>query len=65
MFEIAEDPAIVRAIIQMARSLNVETVAEGVENIEEWEYLKQQGCDFGQGYLFSRPVPEEAFLCLL
>ncbi|HWD00805.1 MAG TPA: EAL domain-containing protein [Candidatus Sulfopaludibacter sp.] len=56
MNESAESRAIVRAIIEMARSLRLDTVAEGVESMEEAGQLRSMGCRFGQGYLFSRPV---------
>lgn len=52
-----EDAAIVRAIIQMARSLNLETIAEGVETSEILHQLKIFQCDDAQGYLFARPMP--------
>lgn len=62
--DIARDPddrAIVSAIIQMARSLNLRSIAEGVETLEQLEFLRAQGCDEAQGYFYSRPVPPEAF----
>lgn len=62
--DITEDPddkAIVTAIIQMARSLNIQTVAEGVETAEQWAYLCEQGCDAIQGYLISKPLPAAEF----
>ena len=50
------DVAIVTATVQMARSLGIYSLAEGVETIEQCRYLKSIGCDFGQGYYFSKPV---------
>ncbi|HJU71342.1 MAG TPA: EAL domain-containing protein [Paucimonas sp.] len=50
------DAAIASAIIGMAHSLKMEVVAEGIECDEQSAYLRSLGCDFGQGYLFSRPV---------
>jgi diguanylate cyclase (GGDEF)-like protein len=48
---------LVRSIVSLAKSLEVETVAEGVENQETWSTLAALGCDVAQGYLISRPVP--------
>ena len=56
-----DDAAIVRAILAMARSLNIGTTAEGVETRAQLELLQELGCDAYQGYLFSRPVPADAF----
>jgi EAL domain-containing protein (putative c-di-GMP-specific phosphodiesterase class I) len=56
-----EDSAIVRAIIDMAHSLNLTTIAEGVENAEVLAVLRQFGCDEAQGYHFARPLPEADF----
>ncbi|MBB3048174.1 diguanylate cyclase (GGDEF)-like protein [Litorivivens lipolytica] len=53
---------LVRAIIQMGRALNMGTVAEGVETQRQMEALKRMGCDQFQGYLFSKPLPEDKFL---
>ncbi len=57
-----DDAAIVRAIIQMARSLNLRTIAEGVETDAMVHLLRVFQCDEGQGYHFARPMPAEAFL---
>ena len=56
-----EDKAIVSTIITMARSLGLETIAEGVEDARQLDYLKSQRCDKVQGYFYSRPLPPEAF----
>lgn len=50
---------IVKAIIAMARSINVTTLAEGVENERQVQFLMDQGCDYIQGYYYSKPVPPE------
>jgi diguanylate cyclase (GGDEF)-like protein len=50
---------IVLAIIQMAKSLDLQVVAEGVETREQFNTLRNLGCDFFQGYLFARPMPAE------
>jgi diguanylate cyclase (GGDEF)-like protein len=52
-----DDMAIVTATVQMARSLGIHSLAEGIETAEQGRFLKSLGCDFGQGYYFCRPVP--------
>jgi diguanylate cyclase (GGDEF)-like protein len=54
-------PAMIETIIAMAGALNYETVAEGVETPEHAAFLKQRGATVGQGYLFGRPMPADAF----
>jgi diguanylate cyclase (GGDEF)-like protein len=61
----AEDTAIVKAVIHMAHALSLDTVAEGVETPEQLTLLRELGCDFAQGYLFSRPQPPDALEELL
>ncbi len=53
---------ILQSVVQMAKGLNLETVAEGIETEEQRDFLKNLGCDVGQGYLFARPLPEEDFI---
>lgn len=53
----AEATAIVTAVVHLARALDLETVAEGVENEEQKEQLALLGCERAQGYLYSRPLP--------
>ena len=60
----ADDPnvaAIVRAIIQMAKSLNLTAIAEGVEDDRQLALLRLQHCDEVQGYHFARPMPADEF----
>ncbi|MEW5755323.1 MAG: EAL domain-containing protein [Pseudomonadota bacterium] len=59
------DRAIVLAIINMAKSLGFFIVAEGVETEQQVQFLQEHGCDFYQGYYFSKPVPEDEYLNLL
>lgn len=61
----AEDAAIVRAIIQMARSLDLLTVAEGVEDEQALQRLREFGCTHAQGYLIARPMTADAFAVFL
>jgi EAL domain-containing protein (putative c-di-GMP-specific phosphodiesterase class I) len=56
---------LVRTVIQLARSLGMRTVAEGVETIEQAQILRALGADRGQGYLFSRPLSIAHLLALL
>jgi diguanylate cyclase (GGDEF)-like protein/PAS domain S-box-containing protein len=61
----ADDTAIARAIIALAQSLHLHVIAEGVETRDQLTFLCDLGCESMQGYLFSRPVPAEAFARLL
>ena len=61
----AGDAAITRAIIAMAHSLRLKVIAEGVETQAQLDFLREHGCDEMQGYHFSEPLPEDAFLRLL
>lgn len=54
-----EDQALVDAIIGMAQSLKLLTIAEGVETTEQLDYLRVRGCDQVQGYLYAKPLPPE------
>ncbi len=56
-----QERALVRSIIEIARSLGVETVAEGVESLDHAGLLRQLGCDYLQGYAFARPLPFDEF----
>lgn len=52
-----DDATIVRAIIQLGKSLGMQVIAEGVETVEQEAYIISEGCHEGQGYLYSRPLP--------
>ncbi len=57
--------AIVKTTISLSKDLNLKTIAEGVETKEQFDMLKSMGCDYIQGYYFSKPLPEEEFEELL
>ncbi len=60
-----DDAAIASAIVLLARTLKLGVVAEGVETVEQREFLKGLGCDEFQGFLFSKPLPPDDFVALL
>src|ERR1700689_5402553 len=60
-----EDTTIVSAVLGMARNLKLRVIAEGVEKLEELEFLRAHQCDEVQGFYFSRPVPPQQFVKLL
>jgi len=60
-----DDTAITKAIIAMAHGLNLRVIAEGVETERQLAYLRKQGCDEIQGFLFGKPLPAENFTRLL
>ena len=59
------DPAIVRTIIEMARTLGFTVIAEGVESQSQVAFLRRFGCHQAQGYFFARPMPIEEFIALI
>jgi len=61
----SEDLALCEAMVMMAHKLGLKVIAEGVENQAQNDILTGIGCDFGQGYLYSRPMPREDFGKLL
>jgi len=65
MSQSTESFQIVQAIISLAHSMGMEVVAEGVETAEQTNQLKSFACEYAQGYLFSKPVEQEAILQLL
>jgi len=57
--------AVVKTIISIAGIFNFRTIAEGIETQEQLEFLRQNGCNLGQGLLFYEPLPFEEFIKLL
>jgi EAL domain-containing protein (putative c-di-GMP-specific phosphodiesterase class I) len=53
--------AVLRTITRLARDFKLSCVSEGIEDPRELQTLKEFGCDYGQGFLFSRPVAEKYF----
>lgn len=60
-----DDRALCDAIIVMAHRLGLKVVAEGIETEDQRRFLSKSGCDYGQGYLFGRPMPPDQFVRLL
>jgi len=61
----SDNATLVEAIITMGRSLKLEIVAEGVETVAQMGFLRQRGCDYAQGYYYSRPAPTADFRRLM
>ena len=59
------DAALVRTIIEMGKSLDLEVIAEGVENSEQLEFLRKHGCFYAQGRLFGEPMEASKLLAIL
>ncbi len=58
----SEDVALVEAILSLSKSLDLKVIAEGVENEQQYQFLRERDCAMVQGFYFSRPVPEQEFL---
>ena len=61
MHEDPNDAIIVRSVIDLGHNLGLETVAEGVEDLDTWEQLATLGCDSAQGFFLARPMPADCF----
>lgn len=59
------DASIVRSIISLGHQFNLQVIAEGVETLEQLNFLRERGCDEMQGYYFSRPLPPAEFLTFI
>lgn len=59
------DMALVESIIELVKKFNMRTVAEGIESMDQVEHLKRIGCDYIQGYVFYRPMPQQEYEALL
>jgi len=57
-----ESKEIVKAIVHLAHSLNIKTIAEGIETLEDYEYLNSVNCDIGQGFYMSKPLTSNTFV---
>ena len=57
--------SIIHSILQLSKELLISTVSEGIETKEQMEFLKESGCNIGQGYYFSKPLPGKEFEKLL
>lgn len=63
--DIRRERIVVSNVINMARELNIKTIAEGVEDMDTVEFLRKAGCNVIQGYVFAKPMPQEEFEHLL
>ena len=59
-----QNASMVSAMIALASNLGMTSIAEGIETETEWSFLADRGCNLGQGYYFSKPVPAEDILAV-
>ena len=52
---------VLQKVIELAHQMEMTVICEGVEEREQWQQLKELGCDLGQGYLVGRPIPADEF----
>jgi len=62
---IGRDRIVLSGIINMVKDLGIEVVTEGVESMEQLEFIKSLNCNVVQGYLFDKPLPKEEFIIKL
>jgi EAL domain-containing protein (putative c-di-GMP-specific phosphodiesterase class I) len=60
--DLEHEQHIVNAIIMMSKSLGIQNVAEGIEDAETAQWLRDAGCQIGQGYLWAKPLPLDEFI---
>ena len=65
MFEKEKNQTIIASMIKLGHDLGLPVLAEGIETTEQKEWLEKNGCDMGQGFWFSRPLPLEQLLAFL
>lgn len=65
MLECQSDANLIKTIVMMGKSLELKLVAEGIETESQLQFLQSLGCDFGQGYLISHPLPSQELTALL
>jgi EAL domain-containing protein (putative c-di-GMP-specific phosphodiesterase class I) len=53
---------IVKAIVDLAHTIEIKTIAEGIETISDYEYLSRVNCDMGQGFFMAKPLTSNAFV---
>ena len=63
--ENAHDAGLLRAVLEIGESLQLRTIAEGIETPEQWEELRALDCPLGQGYVFAKPMPDAQVDALL
>jgi sensor c-di-GMP phosphodiesterase-like protein len=61
----SQEKIIIPSIIDMAKKLSLDVVCEGVETKEQVEFLRSVGCDYAQGYFYSKPIPMEEFSSIM
>jgi diguanylate cyclase (GGDEF)-like protein/PAS domain S-box-containing protein len=65
MLQHKEDESVVCATLDIAHGFDLQSIAEGIETTEQYEYLKSKQCEEGQGYLFGKPMPADQFAALI